>query len=38
MGETLLLQGCRVLPKRLQENGFNFKYANLDEALQSVLA
>jgi uncharacterized protein len=38
MGETLLLQGCRVVPKRLQEMGYKFLYPNLDEALNHVLA
>jgi uncharacterized protein len=37
MGETLLLQGCRVVPKRLQEMGYKFKFPNLDEALKHVL-
>jgi uncharacterized protein len=37
MGETLLLQGCRVVPKRLQDMGYKFLYPNLDEALKHVL-
>jgi uncharacterized protein len=37
MGETLLLQGCRVMPKRLMEMGYKFKFPNLDEALKHVL-
>jgi uncharacterized protein len=37
MGETLLLQGCRVVPKRLMEMGYKFLYPNLDEALKHVL-
>lgn len=37
MGETLLLQGARVLPERLLENGFEFKYANLEDAMKAVL-
>ncbi len=37
MGETLLLQGCRVEPKRLIEMGYKFKFPNLDEALKHVL-
>jgi uncharacterized protein len=37
MGETLLLQGCRVMPKRLQDMGYRFLYPNLDEALKHVL-
>ncbi len=38
MGETLLLQGCRVVPKRLQEMGYKFKFPNLDEALKHVIS
>jgi uncharacterized protein (TIGR01777 family) len=37
MGETILLQGARVLPKRLTENGFEFKFTNLEQAMKSVL-
>ncbi|HLL99616.1 MAG TPA: TIGR01777 family oxidoreductase [Pyrinomonadaceae bacterium] len=37
MGETLLLQGARVLPERLLENGFEFKFTNLEEAMKAVL-
>lgn len=37
MGETLLLQGCRVLPKRLEEASYNFQFRNLEEAMQNVL-
>ncbi|HEY0429785.1 MAG TPA: TIGR01777 family oxidoreductase [Pyrinomonadaceae bacterium] len=37
MGETLLLQGQRVLPKRLQDAGFEFKFANLEDAMKEVL-
>ena len=37
MGETILLQGCRVIPKRLQDAGFTFQFTNLEEALKSVL-
>ena len=38
MGETLLLQGCRVIPKKLQDLGFTFKYPELKEALKAALA
>jgi hypothetical protein len=38
MGETLLLQGARVLPERLLENGFEFKFPNLEEAMKSALS
>lgn len=37
MGETLLLQGQRMQPKRLEEAGFRFKYPNLEDALKHVL-
>ena len=37
MGETLLLQGTRVLPKRLQDAGFEFEFDNLEDAMKSVL-
>lgn len=38
MGETLLLQGSRVVPKRLQELGYKFKFTDLEEAMKHVLA
>jgi len=34
MGELLLLQGQRVLPKRLLQSGYIFKYPKLNEALE----
>lgn len=37
MGETLLLQGARVLPKRLQDAGFEFEFNNLEDAMKSIL-
>ena len=37
MGETLLLEGTRVLPKRLEEAGFEFEFTNLENALKHVL-
>lgn len=37
MGETLLLEGARVLPKRLTENGFEFEFANLEAAMKKAL-
>lgn len=37
MGETLLLTGARVLPKRLRDAGYEFKFDNLEEAMKSVL-
>ena len=32
----LLLEGQRVAPERLQQTGFAFRYARLDEALRSL--
>lgn len=37
MGKTLLLEGTRVLPKRLEDEGFEFQFTRLDEALKHVL-
>lgn len=37
MGETLLLEGTRVLPKRLQEAGFEFEFANLEAAMKHAV-
>ncbi len=37
MGETLLLGGARVIPKKLEELGFSFKYPGLKEALKKAL-
>ncbi len=39
MGEAaeMLLQGSRVLPKRLLEAGYQFRYPTLEEALRTVL-
>lgn len=37
MGETLLLEGCRVLPEKLQKAGFEFEYPELENALRAVL-
>jgi uncharacterized protein (TIGR01777 family) len=37
-GEKLLLEGCRVLPKKLEESGFEFKFKNLEEALKHALS
>ena len=38
MAEALLLSGQRVLPKRLQESGFEFKYPTAETALRAILA
>ena len=37
MAEALLLSGQRVLPKRLQEAGFEFKYPTAGAALRAIL-
>lgn len=37
MGEKLLLEGQRVLPKRSQEAGFEFEFENLEETFKHVL-
>jgi uncharacterized protein (TIGR01777 family) len=36
-GEVLLLEGQKVLPKRLQDAGFEFKFENLENAMRNVL-
>lgn len=38
MGERLLLEGCRVLPKRLLDAGFEFQFANLEDALKQAIS
>ncbi len=37
MGETLLLEGCRVIPRRLEQIGFKFELPNLEDALRHVI-
>lgn len=37
MGETLLLQGARILPEKLLEAGFNFQFPDLEKAMKHVL-
>ncbi len=36
LGDTLLLKGQRVVPKRLQESGFQFHYPEAEGALRDV--
>ena len=38
MGDALLLASTKVLPKRLLDAGFEFKYANLKEAIEHAVA
>ena len=35
--ETLLMGGQRVLPARLQSNGYKFRHSTLEDALRAVL-
>jgi len=37
MGEALLLNGACVLPKRLLDSGYQFKYPDIDSALKASL-
>ncbi len=37
MGETLLLEGSRVVPQKLQDAGFTFDFTNLEDAMKHVL-
>jgi uncharacterized protein (TIGR01777 family) len=37
MGEKLLLQGARVLPKRLEAAGFIFQFTDLESAIKHVM-
>ncbi|MEP6900674.1 MAG: TIGR01777 family oxidoreductase [Actinomycetota bacterium] len=37
MGERLVLEGCCVVPKRLQEAGFEFQFTNLNDALKHAI-
>lgn len=37
MGETLLLEGAKVLPEELENLGFEFKFPKLDAAFKHVL-
>lgn len=37
MGDALLLDSIRVVPRRLQEAGFEFKYADLKKALKNAV-
>lgn len=37
MGEELLLQGKAVVPKKLQDSGYQFQYTNLRSALSDII-
>jgi uncharacterized protein (TIGR01777 family) len=37
MADEMLLSGQRVLPKRLLDAGFNFKYIDVEQALNSII-
>jgi hypothetical protein len=34
---SVILEGQRVLPRRLLKHGFNFQYSNIEKALQNIL-
>jgi uncharacterized protein (TIGR01777 family) len=38
MGEELLLQGQQVIPRKVQDSGFNFQYPLLPQALSNLLS
>lgn len=37
MGERLLLEGCKVLPKKIQDAGFKFSFPKVEAALKDIL-
>ena len=37
MGDALLIDSIRAIPKRLEEAGFEFKYPNLKSALENAI-
>jgi NAD dependent epimerase/dehydratase family enzyme len=37
MGQALLLDGARVLPRRLESAGFQFQHPQVDSALRAAL-
>jgi uncharacterized protein (TIGR01777 family) len=37
MGQNLLLEGAHVQPRRLQEGGYQFRFADLKEALEKAI-
>ena len=34
---SVILEGQRVLPRRLLKKGFTFQYPDIDKALQSII-
>jgi len=38
MADELLLNGLRVVPKKLIDDGFNFKFENIEDALEDIYA
>lgn len=38
MGETLLLKGARVIPAKLEESGFQFRYSEIDSYWSELVA
>jgi NAD dependent epimerase/dehydratase family enzyme len=36
MADEILLNGLKVIPKRLLESGFEFKYETIDSALKDI--
>lgn len=38
MGDALLLDSTRVIPKRMQDSGYEFKFPNLEPALEHAVA
>lgn len=38
MGKELLLSGANVIPKRLMESGYAFRYPDLETALSKMLS
>lgn len=37
-GAQVVLEGQRVLPAKTQEQGFNFKYDNVDSAVREIVS
>jgi NAD dependent epimerase/dehydratase family enzyme len=37
MAKETMLQGQKVIPKRLMDDGFQFKFTKLDDALENLL-